>query len=473
MAEFTATYSVTCPSCGDGQVIKKGQRNGSQRFGCKACGKKFRLDKAEGRKFSEEQMGIAVRLYYNGVSYQQLAETFRDLYDIKLPSKRTFYRWVSEYTDKASYMLRDVVAKTGDKWVADEMYIQVGGRMMYHWNVMDAETRYLLASHLSTRRNLPAAIEVFRKALARADHPPKRIVTDKHPSYFKAIRYVVPEAKHVLSKGAEHPFQNNNLSERMQGTFRSREKTLRGMDSLESAQRYLDGYVISYNHFRMHSGIEAETPAEAAKIDVPYKEWADIVRANVVVPPEARTVSRTRIKTVGLPRDITARKRLQRRKRRAMRRAEIQANKKTARQAASDGMKPMWTKDLKQTRASKMSKREIEKLRKEGKLRQSEKGRRPKAVLPDVKDVSELRMNLDSSPAEKGSGQMHRKKVYRRKISSPQPEMPLGKSKPKVAGGSMEERMGIHQNTPRGLRPKPAGSNRRRHSSPARQPRLL
>ena len=259
----------------------------------------------------------------------------------------------------------------------------------------------------------------------------------------------------------------------MQGTFRSREKTLRGLDSIESAQRFLDGFVINYNHFRDHSAIKARTPALAAKIDVPYHEWADIVRADVVVPPEARTVSRTRIRDVGLPDDITTRKRLQRRKRRAKRKAEIEANKKTTKPAESDGTVPMWTKNLKPTRASKMGKRELAKLRKEGKLRQSEKGRRPQAVIPNTKDVSELRMNLDFSPAEKGSGQMYRKRVYRKKISSPQPEMLLGKSKPKVAGGGIEERMGIHQTTPRGLRPKPAGSNRRRHSPPARQPRLL
>ena len=167
MAEFSITYNVTCPSCGDGQVIKKGQRNGNQRFGCKICGKWFRINKQEGRKFDAEQIGIAVRLYYSGVSYRQLAETFRDLYDIKLPSKRTFYRWVSEFTDKASYLLKDVVAKTGDKWVADEMYVKVGGRMLYHWNVMDAKTRFLLASHLDVNRNQAAAIKVFQKLWRR------------------------------------------------------------------------------------------------------------------------------------------------------------------------------------------------------------------------------------------------------------------------------------------------------------------
>lgn len=357
MAEFSITYNVTCPSCGDGQVIKKGQRNGNQRFGCKICGKWFRINKQEGRKFDAEQIGIAVRLYYSGVSYRQLAETFRDLYDIKLPSKRTFYRWVSEFTDKASYLLKDVVAKTGDKWVADEMYVKVGGRMLYHWNVMDAKTRFLLASHLDVNRNQAAAIKVFQKALAKADHPPTRISTDKWTAYPGAIKKLIPGAKHIQSKGAHH-YINNNLSERMQGTFRSREKTLRGMDTVESGQRFLDGFVFTYNHVRDHSGIKARTPAEAAKIDVPYNEWADIVRADVVVPPEARTVPRTRVSSIqGLPRDLTERKRIQRRKRRADRKAELLNKRKPA--PNLDGTAPLF--NLKTFKMSQQLKKEYRK----------------------------------------------------------------------------------------------------------------
>ena len=187
MATFTLTYEITCPSCGDGQVIKKGTRGGDQRFKCNACDKRFRTyipsptigSKHEGRKFNAEQMGIAVRLYYGGTSYGELTQIFRDLYDIKLPSKRTFYRWVSEYTDKGSYILQDTKAQTGNRWVADEMYIKVGGRMLYHWNVMDSETHFLLASHLDVRRDEAAAMKTFRKALAKAASPPTRVYTDK------------------------------------------------------------------------------------------------------------------------------------------------------------------------------------------------------------------------------------------------------------------------------------------------------
>ena len=388
MAEFTHTYTVTCPSCGDGRVIKKGSRNGDQRFKCNACHKRFRtylpspvLDsKQEGRKFNAEQIGIAVRMYFSGTSYGELAQNFRDLYDINLPSTRTFYRWVSENTDKASYILKGVKAQTGDKWVADEMYIKVGGRMLYHWNVMDAKTRFLLASHLDVNRDQAAAIKVLRKALAKADHPPKRIFSDKWVAYPGAIRKIIPDATHVQSKGNHH-YINNQLSERMQGTFRSREKTLRGMDSIESAQRFLDGFVFTYNHVRDHSGIKEWTPALAAKIDVPYHEWADIVRADVVVPPEARTVHRTRIKGESLPRDLTERKRLQRRKRRADRKAEKEARK--VKPQESDGSVAMINrKTMRPTAEFKKISRQWKK--ESGKATRMHRSKVPKPVMPEL-----------------------------------------------------------------------------------------
>ena len=49
---------------------------------------------------------------------------------------------------------------------------------MYHWNIMDAGTRYLLASHLSESRGTDAARIVIQKALKVADKPPQTIKTD-------------------------------------------------------------------------------------------------------------------------------------------------------------------------------------------------------------------------------------------------------------------------------------------------------
>ena len=287
MAEFieTTIRTIDCPACQGSHVVKVGERNGQQRYKCRHCNKRFRADgQANGRKYDAELIGGAIRDYNAGLSIKQVAEGIEDRYDIREPSKDVVYRWITDYTDAARYALRNVQATTSGHWVIDEMYIKVGGITVCQWNIMDKNTRFLLAAHLTADNKERQAVEALQKALAVADRPPKRITTDKHRSYIPAIKKVFPNAKHIRAEGIDH-WLNNNLIERLNGTYRARDKTLRGMHSMSSAQHYLDGLTIQYNYFRDHEALNGRKPADAAKVDVPYKEWADFVRADIAVPP--------------------------------------------------------------------------------------------------------------------------------------------------------------------------------------------
>ena len=50
------------------------------------------------------------------------------------------------------------------------------------------------------------------------------------------------------------------------------------MDSLKTGQRYLDGWVLTYNLFRGHESLSNKTPGHKAKVKPPFKEWADVVK---------------------------------------------------------------------------------------------------------------------------------------------------------------------------------------------------
>ena len=189
-----------------------------------------------------------------------------------------------DYSAEVIDEMKDHPAKTGGgNWVADEMYLDVKGKKAYLWDIMDTDTRYILASHLSYRRDTTAARAMLRKALAASDGPPKSITTDKWRAYIKPIKDIVPEAKHIQLQGLAAEV-NNNLSERLQGTFRDREKTLRGLESIESGQRYLDGWALNYNLFRKHESLKNKAPASKAHVEAPFKEWADVVKGDAVEP---------------------------------------------------------------------------------------------------------------------------------------------------------------------------------------------
>ncbi|MDE2842518.1 MAG: DDE-type integrase/transposase/recombinase [Chloroflexota bacterium] len=174
MTTYTTTYTVSCPACGHDKVRKAGVQSGKQRYRCYACNKRFRHGMELGKRVPAEQVGAAVRMFYMGMSYKQIAEAMADAYDIPEPSKATIYEWVCDYTDKATEAMKDHKADVDDSWVADEMLVRVGGEKMWNWNVMDEKTRYILASLLTRERDAASARKVIQKALDAAQHPQDR-----------------------------------------------------------------------------------------------------------------------------------------------------------------------------------------------------------------------------------------------------------------------------------------------------------
>ena len=57
---------------------------------------------------------------------------------------------------------------------------------------MDHDTRYLLASYLSSERDQQSAEAVLRKAMAASADSPKTITTDRLPPYVPAIKEYFP-----------------------------------------------------------------------------------------------------------------------------------------------------------------------------------------------------------------------------------------------------------------------------------------
>jgi hypothetical protein len=161
-----------------------------------------------------------------------------------------------------------------------ELVLKIGGQRTWCWNVMDEDTPYVLAAHLSSTRDTTDAIIVFEKALANANRPPKKITTDGLGSYVDAIRAVfLKGTKHEMSEGI-YELVNNNLNERLQGSFRRRTKTQRGLEALRTAQDYLDGWVLDCNFFKDYEAHLGQRPADTAGVSqqVPWESWEDITR---------------------------------------------------------------------------------------------------------------------------------------------------------------------------------------------------
>lgn len=288
LAQVVATDAVfvTCKFCGSKNVVKDGVRNGVQYYWCKACERKFAGNQAlPGMRVPPDRIATALSLFYEGLSLQEIGRSVAQIYSDSQPSTSTVYEWVSRFTQEAIVKAKGYKAHTGTTWAADETVLDVaGGRTklgaentVWFWDVIDEQTRFLLASHLSWRRTIQDARILFIQAAERATVTPKYIVTDKLRAYIDGIERVFgADTVHIQSEGMASE-THNNVIERFHGTLKQRTKVMRGMKNRDTARLVLDGWLIHYNYFRPHEGLVGQTPAEAANIAFPYKNWKDVV----------------------------------------------------------------------------------------------------------------------------------------------------------------------------------------------------
>ena len=114
-------------------------------------------------------------------------------------------------------------------------------------------------------------------ARQQSNNPPRQLKTDGLASYRDAVPRAFPThpVKPVGSKGIRAEI-NNNLRERLQGTIRDRDKTLRGLKARDTGQAYVDGLVTHYNYFSPHESLDGKRPAEAAGAELPFVSWEDV-----------------------------------------------------------------------------------------------------------------------------------------------------------------------------------------------------
>ena len=62
------------------------------------------------------------------------------------------YRWVKELTEKTDSVVNPMKVATGGVCVANEVVVNVGGNKYRLFNVMDSDTRFMLAAYLSPVR---------------------------------------------------------------------------------------------------------------------------------------------------------------------------------------------------------------------------------------------------------------------------------------------------------------------------------
>ena len=281
---------ITCKNCGSEGVVKFGTYKGVQRYYCKACNRKFKADDSLFHmKVSADHISTALSMYYSGSSISDIRNHLKQEHGY-YPSKHIVFEWVDKFTSIASKQFQDTHPQVGNTWIADETVLKLDKNIkVWFFDIIDSETRFLLASRASLSRTTRDAQILMDRAIKRAGKNPKVVVTDKLASYLD-VNY---------GKDAEHrrgsPFkvlasgESTSQIERFHGTIKDRTKVMRAFRNIETLHQFMNGYLVYYNYFKPHEALNGRTPAEVARVDYQVKNWKDLSQIPVSKKAELET----------------------------------------------------------------------------------------------------------------------------------------------------------------------------------------
>jgi transposase-like protein len=219
---------------------------------------------------------VALDLYFKGVSLRKIVDHLNQFEQVRV-SHVTVLKWIQKYVAVMRDYVDAMKPELSRVFHADETKLNVRGQWVWLWHLMDGDTRFLLANHVSKSRNVSDAREAFQDAKALAKVEPRVLLTDGLGSYGPAAQRDFPDAVHVAGLGLQGRL-NNNRMERYHGTLKERTKVMRALKTTDTA--VLDGQRIYYNNIRPHQGLNGKTPAEAAGIDFKLTDnrWLSLIR---------------------------------------------------------------------------------------------------------------------------------------------------------------------------------------------------
>jgi putative transposase len=275
---------TSCLFCKSDNIKKFGIRHNKnydlQRYACSDCKKTFSLNIGfEKMKCDPRGITTAMQLYFSGESLRNVSKSLRLLgMDV---THQTVYNWIKKYTKLMTQYLDKITPQVGDAWRADELFVKIHGDMKYVFALMDDETRYLIAQEVGDSKDRHDASSLFRKGKEVTGTKPKVIITDGLQSYHDAYQkefWEIDRQKRTLHIRNIHlkGDMNNNKMERLNGEIRDREKTMRGLKTVNTP--ILKGYEIFHNYIRPHMGLDGKTPSEVCGISiVGNNKWKTLI----------------------------------------------------------------------------------------------------------------------------------------------------------------------------------------------------
>jgi transposase-like protein len=257
-------------------------KGGQQRYLCKECEHKFIEGSDFPRMRTESRIiSSSIDFYFEGLSVRKIQTQIEKLYGVSV-SQVAIWKWITKYSDLVRSYVTTLKPELSGLWHEDETMIPCEGRDVWFWEMIDEDTKFMVASHLSGTRTFEDTVATFKKGLEQAKIKPKAVFVDGSFVYNAAFNKVFYTMKkdtrpELIQRVGINARKTNNIVERLHGTLKDRIRPMRGLKDFESTRSILEGYSVHYNFVRPHQSLKGKTPAQAAGIDM-KNDWHLLVK---------------------------------------------------------------------------------------------------------------------------------------------------------------------------------------------------
>ena len=275
-----------CKHCGSNLLVKYGKYKGTQLYYCQACNRKVKADDNPFHmKLPVEYVDSALDWYYQGLSIHGISDHLSQKYGYR-PSTHIVFDWVNKFTMKAIKHFNNYRPDVGATWIAHETEIHVDKKRQARlWDIIDAGTRFLLATRVSVSRSEEDAKLLLESAFREAGKAPETLITGR--ASFSDDNLLVFGANTEYRQGPTFDIRAASyMIGPCHGKLKDRVKVMRPFKDIHSFRKFNDGFRVYYNFLRPNDAIEGQTPAEAAGIQYEIKNWGKLASLPEAELPE-------------------------------------------------------------------------------------------------------------------------------------------------------------------------------------------
>lgn len=182
------------------------------------------------------------------------------------PQTSNIRKWTISYARQATMALAGARPQVGQEWAICETYAIMRMRgsssnIVWLCDIMDTQTRFLLATGISMRHDVLDFKALFDLALRRAGSKPEVVFADTA----------------IPIEGDFKIRASTNSVQCVLEALKSRTLILRRLMNHRTPHLIASGWAVNYNFFHPLPELGGKTPAEAAGVRTTFKSWADVV----------------------------------------------------------------------------------------------------------------------------------------------------------------------------------------------------